>query len=196
MRSGQIVHSKNLMTLMGYVDRKGHWVCRMDIIGQILEVVSAGRAAGPPRPSEFAFSSDGLGVGVKTGSLMRLSAHQSNYTGILVNDLCKLCTQRREARGTFDLSDAHEGTEHAASAAASAGASSSCAGGGGSGGSTKRENQKKAERLRREEASREGSERRDQARHAELEARQAEHEATQAVSQNSQSPPMVTDVDF
>ena len=134
MRSGQIVHSKNPKTLMGYVDRKGHWVCRMDNIGQIIEVVSAGRAAGPPRPSEFAFSSDGLGVGVKTGSLMRLSAHQSNYTGILVNDLRKLCTQRREARDTFDLSDAHEGTEHAAAAAASAAAPSSCAGGGGSGG--------------------------------------------------------------
>lgn len=96
---GQMVHTKNCRQLMQYVGRKGHWVCRLDSLGLIVEVVRAGKEAGPPRQSEFAFSSAGDETALKAGSLARLSAHQSNYVTILLRDLQKLCNQRVEDRG-------------------------------------------------------------------------------------------------
>ena len=186
----QIMHSKNCNKLFQYVDRKGHFVCRMDSIGLVLEVVQAGRAAGPPRPSEFAFSSVGDRTGLKAGSFARLSAHQSNYAGILLGDVVKLCNQRREGHGEGDGGNVDADTEGMetdstyGAALADPSASESADSGIDGKKSTSKQRRKvakaaeHAERMRRaaEEAERERVEQKE----AELQAQRAEAEKTKA----------------
>ena len=122
MTRAQIMHSDNCLKLVEYVERKGHWVCRLDGAGgcAVAQVVKGGKKAGPPKPSEFAFSSSGQGDAFTPGSFHRLNAAQTNYVPNLLIDAFKLYNQQKEERVMARKAEEEQAAAAAAAAAEAA----------------------------------------------------------------------------